>query len=153
MKTSYVQSRAEKRNSFAKQQPGMVGCGWLQPGRNFLSTYLEQIYTSLYRDALKGGPVLLSNSQAEPDRNFSQPRAHLLVNLCTICLGKGMEGLRVPASAPEARARVRATLPFSTELEVFVDKTVRGLARRQTERGNTRCGATKCARFHAPFYP
>ena len=26
----------------------MAGCGWLQPGRNFLSTYLEQIYTSLY---------------------------------------------------------------------------------------------------------
>ena len=66
---------------------------------------------------------------------------------------KGMEGLRVPASAPEARTRVRATLPFSTELEVFVDKTVRGLARGQTERGNTRCGATKCSRFHAPFYP
>ena len=65
---------------FAKHQPGVVGCGWLQPGRNFLSTYLEQIYTSLYRDALKGGPVLLSNSQAEPDRNFSQPRAHLLVD-------------------------------------------------------------------------
>ena len=29
---------------------------------------------------------------------------------CTLCLGKGMEGLRVPASAPQARARVRATL-------------------------------------------
>ena len=23
---------------FAKHQPGMAGCGWLQPGRNFLST-------------------------------------------------------------------------------------------------------------------
>ena len=35
-----------------------------------------------YRDALKGGPVLLSNSQAGPGRNFSQPRDHLLVNPC-----------------------------------------------------------------------
>ena len=26
-----------------------------------------------YRDALKGGPVLLSNSQAGPGRNFTQP--------------------------------------------------------------------------------
>ena len=39
----------------------------------------------------------------------------------------------------------------STKLEVFVDKTVRGRA--PTERGNTRSGATKNARFHAPFYP
>ena len=23
---------------FAKHQPGVAGCGWLQPGRNFLST-------------------------------------------------------------------------------------------------------------------
>ena len=23
---------------FAKNQPGVAGCGWLQPGRNFLST-------------------------------------------------------------------------------------------------------------------
>ena len=30
-----------------------------------------------------------------------------------------------------------------TELEVFVDKTVRGHARAQTERGNSRGGATK----------
>ena len=34
----------------------------------------------LYRDGLKGGPVLLSNSQAGEGRNFTQPRAHLLVN-------------------------------------------------------------------------
>ena len=36
--TEYVQSCAEKRNCFAKQQPDVAGCGWLQPGRNFLST-------------------------------------------------------------------------------------------------------------------
>ena len=28
---------AEKRDCFAKHQPGMVGCGWLQAGRNFLN--------------------------------------------------------------------------------------------------------------------
>ena len=33
-----VQTCAEKRDCFAKQQPGMAGCGWLPPGRNFLST-------------------------------------------------------------------------------------------------------------------
>ena len=30
-----------------------------------------------YRDGLKGGPVLLSKSQASPGRNFSQPRPPL----------------------------------------------------------------------------
>ena len=34
----HIQSRAEKRDWFAKHQLGMAGCGWLQPGRNFLST-------------------------------------------------------------------------------------------------------------------
>ena len=38
----------------------------------------------MYINALKGGPVLLSNSQAGLGRNFSQPRAHLLVNTCTL---------------------------------------------------------------------
>ena len=33
-----VQKYAEKKDSFAKHQPGMAGCGWLQPGGNFLST-------------------------------------------------------------------------------------------------------------------
>ena len=28
----------KKRDCFAKQQPGVAGCGWLQPGRNCLST-------------------------------------------------------------------------------------------------------------------
>ena len=36
----------------------------------------------MYRDALKGGPVLLSNSQAGPGRNFTPPRVHILVNPC-----------------------------------------------------------------------
>ena len=30
---------------------------------------------TVYRDGLKVGPVLLSNSQARPGRSFSQPRA------------------------------------------------------------------------------
>ena len=33
-----LQSCAEKKDCFAKHQPGVGGCGWLQPGRNFLST-------------------------------------------------------------------------------------------------------------------
>ena len=38
-----IQASAEKRDCFAKHQPGiagcgMAGCGWLQLGRNFLST-------------------------------------------------------------------------------------------------------------------
>ena len=36
--TVHVQSCAEKKDCFAKHQPGVAGCGWLQPGRNFLST-------------------------------------------------------------------------------------------------------------------
>ena len=42
--------------------------------------------SGLYRDGLKGGPVLLGNNQAGPGRNFSQPRAQLLVHLCTITI-------------------------------------------------------------------
>ena len=33
-----VQTCAEKKDCFAKQQPSVAGRGWLQPGRNFLST-------------------------------------------------------------------------------------------------------------------
>ena len=33
-----LQSCAEKRDCFAKHQPGVAGCGWLQSGRHFLST-------------------------------------------------------------------------------------------------------------------
>ena len=33
-----LQSCAVKRNCFAKHQPDVAGCGWLQQGRNFLST-------------------------------------------------------------------------------------------------------------------
>ena len=32
-----IQSCAEKRDCFAKHEPGVAGCGWLQAGRNFLS--------------------------------------------------------------------------------------------------------------------
>ena len=48
-----------------------------------------------YRDALKGGPVSLSNSQAGQGTNFSQPRAHLLVNPCIGRTGKGFVALAV----------------------------------------------------------
>ena len=33
-----IQTCAEKKDCFTKHQPGVAGCGWLQPGRNFLST-------------------------------------------------------------------------------------------------------------------
>ena len=33
----------------------------------------------MYRDGLKSGPVLLSNSQAGPGRKISQPRDHFLL--------------------------------------------------------------------------
>ena len=36
-----------------------------------------------YRDGLKGGLVLLSNSQAGPSRNFLLPRPHPLAQLYT----------------------------------------------------------------------
>ena len=43
-------------------------------------------HIQMYRDALKGGPVSLSNSQAGPGRNCTQPtRTHFLVNPCTLC--------------------------------------------------------------------
>ena len=42
------------------------------------------IWSSLYSDGLKNGPVLLSNSQVAPGRKFSQPRDHFLDHLCTL---------------------------------------------------------------------
>ena len=41
-------------------------------------------FKGMYIDVLKGGPVLLSNSHAGTGRNFTQPRAHLLVKLCML---------------------------------------------------------------------
>ena len=41
----------------------------------------------IYRDGIKGGPVLLSNSQSGPGRDFSQPRAQLLVAWLPLALG------------------------------------------------------------------
>ena len=35
---SLVQRGVNLFELFAKHQPGVAGCGWLQPGRNFLST-------------------------------------------------------------------------------------------------------------------
>ena len=32
-----IQCCAEKKDCFANHQPSVAGCGWLQPGRNFLS--------------------------------------------------------------------------------------------------------------------
>ena len=40
-----------------------------------------------HRDRLKGGPVVLSNSQATPEKKFSQPKAQLLARfLHTQCV-------------------------------------------------------------------
>ena len=47
---NHIQSCAEKRDCFAKHQPGVAGCGWLQPGRNFLSTKLHFFCSTLYRE-------------------------------------------------------------------------------------------------------
>ena len=44
----YVQACAEKTNCFAKRQPGVAGCGWLQPCRNFLSTWRHFFCSTLY---------------------------------------------------------------------------------------------------------
>ena len=44
----HVQSCAEKKDCFAKDQPGVGGCGWLQLGRNFLSTQLHFFCSTLY---------------------------------------------------------------------------------------------------------
>ena len=50
-----------------------------------LSNQLQrEVLTDLIGYPVKGGTVLLSNSQAWPGRNFSQPRALLLVKLCML---------------------------------------------------------------------
>ena len=54
---------------------------------NFVSVCVQWMHSSTYSNdihVLKGGPVSLSNGQAGPGRNFSQSRAHLLVNPCTV---------------------------------------------------------------------
>ena len=57
---------------------------WVLLGRAIGLTWSDvwRMGASLYRDPLKGGPVLLSNSKAGPGRNFSQPGAHLSVDPC-----------------------------------------------------------------------
>ena len=73
--------------------PGCTPFSFPDHPRPPLSPSLEKCHTSfpiefswdfllIYRDGLKGGPVLLSNSRAGPGRNLSQPRAHLIVHLC-----------------------------------------------------------------------
>ena len=55
--------------------------------RNRTGTYIRNMRLNiifLYRDALIGGPVLPSNSQAGPGRNVWQPKDHLLVNPCRL---------------------------------------------------------------------
>ena len=75
-----------------------------------------------YRDALKGGPVSLSNSQAGQGTNFSQPRAHLLVNPCIRRTGEAFVALAVsnlslslsfttPFAKPEIKQAVLAEPP------------------------------------------
>ena len=62
----------------------------------YLLIYLcREACNNEYRDALKGGPVLLSNSQAGPGRNFSQPRVRLLVHLCKLNDQANMQSNRI----------------------------------------------------------
>ena len=65
----------------AQLQPATAG-----HARLVLNKTVPFFCTTLYRDVLKGGPVLLSNSQVRPGGIFLQPRAHLLVKLCTPCI-------------------------------------------------------------------
>ena len=44
----------------------------------FLVSRHFRTFFRMYRDSLKGGPVLLGNSQTRPGINLSQPRAPLL---------------------------------------------------------------------------
>ena len=53
----------------------------------------QRIKIQEYRDALKGGPVLLSNSQARPGRNFSQPRAQPFSEALYACGGGRRAGI------------------------------------------------------------
>ena len=61
--------------------PTLWLCRHWRRGRNARGT-LPNGPCCIYRDLLKCGPVLLSNSQAGTGRNFSQPRARLLAHLC-----------------------------------------------------------------------
>ena len=49
--------------------------------QNILRRGIMQPKKTICRAPLKGGPVLLSTTQAGPGRNFTQPRACLLVEL------------------------------------------------------------------------
>ena len=60
----------------------LVGVVLGQNDSTALDDDLKDERKKYYRDGLKGGPVLLSNSQAGPGINFTQPRAHFFVKLC-----------------------------------------------------------------------
>ena len=70
------------------------GAAWSLPNMTSANTELRFLAHSykknIYRDGLKTGPVLLSNSQAMQGRKFSQPRNHFSAHLC-ICV-KSVKG-------------------------------------------------------------
>ena len=71
-----------------------------------------------YRDGLKGGPVLLSYSKARRGKNFSQPKAHLKVHLCTS--GRRNIRKRALSTLAQCTAHTRAScLPKSSTKSSF----------------------------------
>ena len=73
--------------SVSSDNGGGIGCFFAPANFNERGSGWEQTRacgSSVYRDGLKSGPVLLSNNQARPGRNFSQPRVHNKVHLCRL---------------------------------------------------------------------
>ena len=73
-------------------------------GLTGLRKYDDARTLSEYNNGLKGMHVLLSNAQAEPGKNFSQPRTSLLV-LCRPCRPKYTAGTSHLYSKPDLQYR------------------------------------------------
>ena len=66
----------QRGQGHVSQTPYLPGC--------LVSSHLGVVNAETYRAPLKGGPVLLSTTQAGPGRNFSQPSSRLKVEPCTV---------------------------------------------------------------------
>ena len=89
----------------------------------------------MYRAPEKSMSVLLSRTQAEPGRNFSQPRTNFFRGLCTGQAKVEKACKKGPAARDDARRRNHATLPTVIISALFCISTTLSAVKRLRESG------------------
>ena len=106
----------------------------IKAGKCYSSVQNLMVSFFVYRDGLKVEPVLLSNSQAGPGRNFSQPRARLIAHLFI---------LRI-VNRPTPRCGITRRRRRSRSARPRPQTTARRLLRRGAQAENVRRGGSRC---------